>query len=90
MRRLLCAHVNAPNHVSNMRTLAKAAKYKSWRAANLQYGLLARRIGDELRIKGLRIGLLVEFVGPKKLSNSEWLVMMRPTFARALKRAGWV
>lgn len=87
---MLSAHVSAPNYVSNMRTLAKAAGYKSWRAGNLQYGILAHRVGVEVGDTSERFGLLVRFVKPKQLTNSEWLLMMRPNFARALKRSGWL
>jgi hypothetical protein len=90
IRRMLSAHYRAKNRTSIARKLATAAGYKSWRGFNLQYGLLARRIGDKMKIKKPHIGLLVEFEPPGALRNEEWLVFMREDFATALNRVGWI
>lgn len=87
---MLDAHLKAANQVSIARELAAAAGYKSWRGMNLQYGLLAKRIAGALQAQPQNLSLLVEFVRPHELRNTEWLILMRPTFARALKKSGWL
>ena len=89
----LLAHLNAKGRALNMRRIAQAAGYKSYRGGNLQYGLLAERIGKALGRKD-GIALLVEFVPPKRksrdnISNDEWILVMRPGFAAALRRTKW-
>lgn len=91
----LKAHAQAKGRALNMRNIARAAGYKSYRGANLQYGLLADRIGRALRRQQEGFGLLVEFVPPKgrspdHISNEEWILIMRPAFAAALSRVGWI
>jgi len=88
-------HANAKGRALNMRRLAQKVGYKSWRAMNLQYGLLARSIGLAAGITKPDISLLVEFIPPEKISaqsisNSEWILIMREPFAKALKRVGWI
>jgi hypothetical protein len=83
-------HVKAPGRALTARCLAKAARYHDYRGINLQYGLLARRIGDILGRKDATLSLLVAFVRPKSVTNTEWVMVMHPQFAEALKRAGWV
>jgi hypothetical protein len=51
--------------------------------------LLAARIAHELRTTA-GIDLLVDALTPHQASNEEWVLIMRPNFARALKNAGWV
>ncbi|HLP10241.1 MAG TPA: hypothetical protein VK178_18915 [Opitutaceae bacterium] len=89
MQTLLRTHAAAPNQVSDARNLAKAAGYESWRGMNLQYGLLGKRIAKELGEKEENLSLLAELVRPKTLSNKEWLVLMKPAFAKAVRAASW-
>jgi hypothetical protein len=70
--------------------LAKAAGYRSFDGINLQYGLLAKRIGAAMGRSDAGITLLVEGVQPKSVTNREWLLAMRVEFAEALKRVGWI
>lgn len=92
----LRAHSRSKGRAMNMRSIAKAAPYKSYRAANLQYGLLAERIGRNLGRKNAGMTLLVDFIPPKhkspdNISNDEWILVMRPNFAKALRRVpGWI
>jgi hypothetical protein len=92
----LRAHAEAKGRALNMRAIAKAARYAHWRAGNLQYGLLAERIGREMGRSKEGFGLLVEFIPPKRvskdknISNDEWILVMRPNFAKALIRSGWI
>ena len=82
-----------------MSVLAKEVGYRHYKAMNLQYGQLAKRIARALgrpRSPGhVAIGLLVEFVVPKyrstqHLSNDQYILIMRPEFATALGAAGWI
>ena len=45
---MLKAHLHAPDHLISATQLAAAAGYPNWNAANLQYGLLAQRVAEEL------------------------------------------
>jgi hypothetical protein len=87
---MLRHHVDAPNHASIARELAKAAGYVDWRGFNSQYGRLAKRVGEELGLKPPFLSKIVNLIEPGELRNEEWLVLMRKEFATALKRAGWV
>jgi hypothetical protein len=83
-------HVLAPGRALTARRLAQSVGYKSHDGINLQYGLLARRIGDALERDGEGIALLVDLVRPKSVTNAEWIMVMHAEFAEALKEAGWV
>jgi hypothetical protein len=89
-------HARSVGRASTMRRLAEQVGYADWRSMNLRYGLLARDIGRTMKVRGRRIGLLVEFVAPKRvpanrnISNTEYVVIMREPFAKALKAARWI
>jgi hypothetical protein len=84
------AHFNAPGRARTARNLAKDAKYQSWRGINLQYGLLAEALANEIGVKGFGIEIILTGAKPKTVTNREWVLIMRPEFADALKQAGWV
>jgi hypothetical protein len=86
----LRAHARAKSRAATFRQLAVAAKYQSYRAINLHYGKLARRIGNALGQPTARITLLLESHQPDSVTNREWILVMRPEFAEALKAAGWI
>ena len=90
--RFLRAHFNAPKRALNMRKLAMAAGYRHYGGVNLQYGKLAHRIAQALGIKAPRtaVVLLAEFIGPRQASNTDYILVMREEFARALVAAKWV
>ncbi len=88
--RFLSHHYKAPGRALTMRHLARAARYKSYRAGNLWYGALARDVGAQLGLKRPGLVLLVEFAKPKSLTNHEWILVMKPEFAKALRAAKWV
>jgi len=67
-----------------------AAGYRNFNALNLQYGTLARRVGEALRMHDARLGLLLEFNEPASLTNEHWILTMRPAFADALRELDWV
>lgn len=88
-KRFLAAHHSAPGRTSTATKLARAAGYKNFSALNLQYGVLARRIGERLGQEA-NLSFLVEFTRPNGVTNDHWLLHMRPEVATALERAGWV
>ena len=88
--RFLEAHCRAPAGVLTATRLAKAAGYRSFDGINLQYGLLAQRVGSAMGRRDVNITLLVEGVRPRSVTNREWLLSIRPEFAAALKQVGWV
>lgn len=92
MRKLLTVHYAAKGHVMTMKNLARDSGYANYNAANLQYGLLAFRMAEflEVEVPPTRLSLLCEFIRPNAQSNREWLIIMRPNFARALELAEFV
>jgi hypothetical protein len=83
-------HVKAPGRARTARRLAQTAGYQNYGGINLQYGLLARRIGAALGRRDANLSLLVDFVPPTSVTNTEWVMVMHPQFAEALKQAGWI
>jgi hypothetical protein len=47
-------------------------------------------IGQELGRPDARLSLLVDFIAPQGVTNREWVLVMKPRFAAALAKAGWV
>src|SRR5690349_14858346 len=88
--RFLQEHYSSPGRASTATLLAVAAGYKNFNALNLQYGLLARRVGEILGHPDERLGFLLEFNEPASLTNEHWILSMRPAFADALRELGWV
>jgi hypothetical protein len=89
-RNFLREHVRAPGRALTARRLAQAVGYRNYGGINLQYGLLARRIGEVLGRTNAHLSLLVDFIRPKSVTNTEWVMVMHPQFAEALKLAHWV
>ena len=89
-KELLRVHYRAQSHAMTARRLAEAVGYKSYRGINLQYGLLAKRIGVALGLRNTNLSLLAHFVPPKQVTNKDWILLMNPTFADALKKLKWV
>lgn len=93
--KFLAAHADAPGRAMTMRRLAKEANYDGWQGMNLQYGKLAKRIGEVAGVPKPRITLLVQFVPAKgvskaHISNSEWILVMDDKFAKAIRKVGWI
>lgn len=86
----LQAHYWAPDGAATATALAKKVHYSSYGAINLRYGILAAKIGEYLGNPGADIRLLVDLVAPPSVTNKQWILVMRPEFADALKRAGWI
>ena len=89
-KKFLQAHYSSPGKASTASVLARAAKYKSYDGINLQYGLLAKRIGEALGIPDAHLGLILEFNRPDSLTNEHWVLSMKSEFADALLEQGWV
>lgn len=86
----LQAHFEATGRAATATQLAQAAKYKKWHTLNLHYGTLGKRIAKQLNHPDEHLGLLVDFSGPGSLTNEHWVLFMKPEFASALIKAGWV
>jgi hypothetical protein len=88
---LLKYHAGLSGRVGTVTNLAKAVRYRSYDGVNLQYGILAARIAARLRNPEARhLGLLMEFVHPKKQSNAHYQLVMRLAFYEALKLVDWI
>ena len=88
--RFLNAHYQAPGRTLTATLLAEAARYEDYRGVNLRYGLLAKQVGAVLGQPDATLAMLVEFIRPQAMTNQEWLLVMRPDFAAALKEVGWM
>ncbi|MDE1177682.1 MAG: hypothetical protein PW789_13940 [Edaphobacter sp.] len=80
-------HEQAKARALTTTMLSHHVHYKSYRAVNLLYGKLAKEIGEfetPNRVRGK------DFFRPGDITNSEWILVMRPEFAEALKRAKWL
>lgn len=90
-RRMLELHHAAPSRVMSATRLAEDAGFPNFKAANLQYGLLAGEVCKQLAVSlDPELGILVTFVRPETASNEHWLWIMRPNVAQALEDLGWV
>jgi hypothetical protein len=88
--RFLQEHYSSPGRASTASKLGMAAGYKNFNALNLQYGTLARRLGEALGMRNAGLGLLLEFNEPDSLTNEHWILSMKPAFADALRELDWV
>lgn len=86
----LRAHEQAPGRAATVTRLAKAVGYRNYRPINLHYGKLARRIGEALGQPNAPLSLLAAVAKPESISNREWVLIMHPQFAAALKGEGWI
>jgi predicted HNH restriction endonuclease len=89
--RLLEAHYLAPDHTASAEEIALAAG-KSWKATNLQYGLLAtnlrRSLGMPLAL-GEQQSTILAFFEPPTESFRFWRWVMHPPLATAIRDLGW-
>ena len=88
---LLRAHYRSPRHTATAAQLAEAVGYAGWRAVNLQYGKLGKRLRESLdcQLEGQASYAIATFVSPGTASNAEWLWVMHPELAQALEQLGW-
>ena len=91
-RDMLRAHFLAPNHTITATDLADAAGYKSWQGANLQYGLLGKKLRQILEYfdtYGQESYILAHFYAPGTRGNTDWLFVMHPNVVEALRELRW-
>jgi hypothetical protein len=91
-RELLLLHHRAQARVTSATRLAEAVGFENYNAVNLQYGLLARQVADQLGIdlnESVVAGVLVDFVDPGFAANEHYLWVLRPNVAQALEDLGW-
>lgn len=88
----LSAHLHAPGRASTATQLAEAVGYPNNDPINLHYGSLAGRIGRAAgrKCQGVNLNLLVTFIKPTPNTNEQWVLVMRPEFAAALEKSGWL
>lgn len=89
-RALLKSHHAALNRTRTATQLSEAVGYENFNAVNLQYGLLAARLGEAMGFKDANLSLIVEFTEPHTHNNEHWTLEMRAEVAEALERLGWV
>lgn len=93
---MLKAHYLAIDRTLTATQLANATGiYKDWNTANLHYGLLGKRLHDELliqlpkRVNGSYIyTYMLATEGGVSLDESQWQWKMRPEVAKAIKQLG--
>jgi len=86
----LRAHAIAEFRAATATQLANAARYDGWRGINLRYGILAKEIGDLVGRPNAGLALISSWIEPGKLTNSDYILIMREEFAEALTIAGWI
>lgn len=91
-RQMLRAHYSAPHRSITARQLAAAVGLANFNAANLHYGKLGRLLVSVLGkpADADNVFMLADLVPPGERSNKEWLWVMRPQVAQALKLLGFV
>jgi len=89
--RMLLNHYDAPNHIITASDLAASVRYKNWKGANLQYGLLGKNLRDymDYQGEGQESYVLAYFLPPGVNGNPEWLFIMHPEVAQAIKVLNW-
>jgi hypothetical protein len=84
---MLQTHYHAPARTITATRMAQALGFRKFGAANLHYGTLARRVGEQLRLHPeTSLFVLATFDWPER--ECEWI--MRQQVAEALAALGWV
>jgi hypothetical protein len=86
---ILRCHTRAPGRRRTATQLAGAVGYQGYEAINLQYGLLAARVGEALGLQQANLTLLVDFTAPGERGNEQWELILRPAVAQAVAEIGW-
>ncbi|MEI6536852.1 MAG: hypothetical protein WCN98_16015 [Verrucomicrobiaceae bacterium] len=86
---ILRTHAQAPGRVRTVTQLAEAVGYNGYEAINLQYGLLAKKIGEAMGHSNPNLSVLVEFAAPGAHNNPQWELTLRPAVAQAVSDMGW-
>lgn len=92
---MLKAHYIAPDQTMTATQLAEAGNYKNWSSANLHYGLLGKRIYEEMpmKLEARADGTLIytgalATEGMASQNEKEWLWKLRPEVSDAIKHLG--
>lgn len=91
---MLKAHYHAPNRVLTATQLAEAAGYSGYEAVNLQYGLVGRKLWDEIPTRiatdgdGSPIYTFALADGDRSGPEAEWKWVLRSEVAAAIKELG--
>lgn len=92
-RKMLAAHLNAPDHIITATQLANAAGYKGYHGANLQYGFVGAMLVFEMpevlptRPDGSRIATcaIASSEDYRQSKEEQWLWKMRPHIVEGLR-----
>jgi hypothetical protein len=89
---LLQRHYYSPGRAITARRLAEVVGFQDWRGVNLQYGIWAKKLCDELDVSvdGDSLFVLATFVHDPAIDQGECQLVMRVQVARALELLGWV
>ena len=87
---MLRAHFHAPDHTITATKMAETVGYPSYSTANLQYGILARHLCEQLsRRLEFQIAILTDFdEGDTSDPGLCWIML--PQVAQALSDLRWV
>jgi hypothetical protein len=89
-QKFLRAHHKARGRAATTTQLARAAQYRGPTGVNLRYGMLANQIGRELGVRDASLKLLCDFAYPQGGRSTGRMLVMKPRFAAALEKAGWL
>ena len=89
-RSMLIAHALAPGHALTMSELASLVGFPNYSAANLQYGLLGKKLAEKLGIPrpSFLVYVIARFDDDPSTSHSR--AHMYPELVAALEQLGWV
>jgi hypothetical protein len=94
--KILLAHCTFPGQAATATQLAEAVGYPNHSAVNLNYGLLARRVCEEMGLRAEDIGgqptdWLVTFTDLDRTKGRAHVVLtLHDSVVDALKELGWV
>jgi hypothetical protein len=90
-REMLRTQYHAPDHAMTARELAQAVGYRSWRGANVQYGVLGKRMRETMNYRGEgQESYILSWLAQPQEVGDEWLFVMHSELAQALEELGWV
>ena len=91
-RKLLSVLYRFYHHQATMSQVAEKMGWKSFSSANAHYGRLGQLVGEQLGFEfkpgGAYSSALCTFVEPRERGD-QWLTIMRPQVAEALRHLDW-
>jgi hypothetical protein len=92
---MLKAHYRAKNRTMTATQLAKAGNYKNWSSANLQYGILGKRVYEQVPTQLIPNAdgtfvytSVLATEGERTKDESQWQWIMKPEVAQAIEQLG--